>query len=280
MRKFSASVLASSSAALGAALVVFASSAYAAPKPETGWGLPHDASQYGHHVDWLIHITNIFVGILFVIMCVWMLIAVFRHGEKHEAEHDHGTGKKHVMTALALSGVIFFVVDGNLYVNAMKDIGTYWGFEKIEPDPKTVKIEVNAHQWAWDFRYPGPDGRFNTADDILSLNELQVPVGRPIVMQMASPDVIHSLYLPNFRIKQDVTPGMVNRMWFQAKETGEFDIACAQHCGAHHYKMKGLLRVLPNESFEQWQKEASAIAERGFDTNDSTAHWGWEWKPL
>jgi len=63
-----------------------------------------------------------------------------------------------------------------------------------------------------------------------------------VILELASADVIHSFYLPNLRLKQDAMPGMINRMWFQAKETGEFDIGCAQHCGTNHYKMKGSSR--------------------------------------
>src|SRR5581483_7940233 len=101
-----------------------------------------------------------------------------------------------------------------------------------------VRIEVNAHQWAWDVRYTGPDGKFNTADDVTSLNEITVPVDAPVILELASTDVVHSLYIPNLRIKQDVVPGTLTKAWFQATETGQFEIGCAQHCGTHHYKMR------------------------------------------
>jgi cytochrome c oxidase subunit 2 len=67
-------------------------------------------------------------------------------------------------------------------------------------------------------------------------------------------------------------------MWFQAKEPGEYDIGCAQHCGTHHYKMKALLTVLSASDFKLWQAQQSAIAQRGFDADDKGAHWGWDWK--
>src|SRR5215831_17537038 len=79
-----------------AAALAFASLAGAAPKPEAGWGLPRDVSEYGHHIDWLIEVTMVFVVILFVIMVIWMLWAVFAHGEKHTAEYDHGDSKHSV----------------------------------------------------------------------------------------------------------------------------------------------------------------------------------------
>jgi len=103
-------------------------------------------------------------------------------------------------------------------------------------------------------------------------------VDTPIYVQLTSTDVIHSFYLPNFRTKMDAVPGQVNRLWFQAKEPGEYDIGCAQHCGTHHYKMKALLTVLSANDFKSWQAQQSAIAQRGFDADDKVAHWGWDWK--
>src|SRR5262249_42487612 len=160
-------------------------------------------------------------------------IAVFKHNKDHPADYDHGDSKHSVKTALGLSALIFFVVDGNLWVDSTVGVnGIFWNFEKLDANPETVKIEVNARQWIWEARYTGPDGKFNTGDDPIVTNDIRVPVDTPVYLQLASPDVIHSFYLPNLRIKQDAVPGMINKMWFQAKQTGEYDIACAQHCGA------------------------------------------------
>ena len=253
--------------------------ALAAPQRESGLGLPHDASADGHRIDWLIQVTMVFVVILFVIMCIWMLTAVLKHNEKHEAEYDHGDSAKQVRFAATLSALIFFVVDGNLWINSTIDVNAaFWNFGGAESAQNAVRIEINAHQWAWDARYPGPDRKFNTADDIVTLNDVKVPVGAPIILELASADVIHSFYLPNFRIKQDAMPGMINKMLFQAKEAGQFDIGCAQHCGTNHYKMKGLLTVLPADEYARWEAEASANGTRAFDANDEGAHWGWDWK--
>jgi len=210
---------------------------------------------------------------------IWMVWACVKHNQKHEAEYDHGDAKKSVRTALLLSAVIFFVVDGNLFYNSTTVVfRVFWNHDSVENNPQAVKIEVNAHQWAWDARYAGPDGKFNTKDDIVTLNDIRVPLGVPVLLQLVSPDVIHSFYLPNLRIKQDAMPGMINRLWFQAKETGEFDIGCAQHCGVHHYKMKGMLSVLSPEEFKAWAADQSAIGSRAYDPKDTEAHWGWEWR--
>lgn len=268
--------------ALGAACAVFAASAHASadPIPETSiWSLPHDASAEGHRVDWLIKSTNVFVFLLFVVMCVWIGYAVFKHNKDHKAEYDHGDSKHHISIALGVSALIFFVVDGNLWFNSSIDVNSvFWNHGAADQKPNAVRIEINAHQWAWDARYAGPDGKFNTPDDVVTLNDIRVPIGAPIVLQLASTDVIHNFYLPNFRIKQDAMPGMINRMWFQAKETGEFDIGCSQHCGTHHYKMKGRLTVLEPEAYKNWIAELSAQKVQAYNEKDKGANWGWEWK--
>lgn len=253
--------------------------AHATPKPETGWSLPHDASEYGHNIDWLINITMVFLTLLFVIMVAWMLIASLKHNKNHTADYDHGDSKHSLYTALGLSGVIFLIVDGNLWWKSTFDVNQlFWNFEKIESNKDVLRIEINARQWIWEARYAGPDGKFNTEDDIITTNDVRVPVGTPIYLQLASPDVIHSFYLPNFRIKQDAVPGMINKMWFQAKETGEYDIACAQHCGANHYQMRGTLTVLSKEDFALWAAVRSADTARIYEASDTEAHWGWNWK--
>ena len=263
---------------VAAVLMGFSPAVFAEVEKETGLNMPRDVSLDGHRISWLIDITMLFLVILFVLMCVWMLIAIFKHDENHEAEYDHGDAKKQIAIALTISGVIFVIVDGNLYVNAMVDLNeVFWNYGALEDNPDTVKIEVNAHQWAWDARYAGPDGKFNTKDDIVTLNDLYMPVDRPVYVQLTSSDVIHSFNLPNFRVKQDVVPGNVTPLWFQAVETGEFDIGCAEHCGAFHYKMKGRMTVLTQADFDTWASLASQKSALAFNQQDQDAHWGWDW---
>jgi cytochrome c oxidase subunit 2 len=265
--------------AAGAIASLLSGLALAAPVPESGLGLPRDVSHEGHRIDWLIQVTMGFVVILFVIMCIWMFLAVTRHDEKHTAEYDHGDAAHQIRFAAGLSALIFFVVDGNLWFNSTMDVTkVFWNFEGQEAKPDALRIEVNAHQWAWDARYAGPDGKFNTKDDIITLNDIRVPVDTPVILELASTDVIHSFYLPNFRIKQDAMPGMINRMWFSGKQVGEYDIGCAQHCGNAHYKMKGKLTVLSKEDYAKWAAEASANGARVYSEEDEGARWGWDWK--
>lgn len=267
--------------AAGVSAALFSGAALANPVAELGLGLPRDVSVEGHRIDWLIKVTMGFVVILFVIMCIWMALAVFKHDEKHVAEYDHGNAKHQIRFAAGLSGLIFFVVDGNLWLNATMDLSSaFWNFSGAEAKPDAVRIEINAHQWAWDARYAGPDGKFNTKDDIVTLNDIRIPEGTQVILELASTDVIHSFYLPNFRMKQDAMPGMINHMLFEARkgQVGEYDIGCAQHCGTNHYKMKGRLTVMSKEDYARWAAEASANGARVYSEDDAGSHWGWDWK--
>ena len=261
-------------------LGALAPKALAAPLEGSGIGLPHDASANGHLIDTLINETSFFVIVMFSIVCAWILYSAFFHGKKHKAVYDHGDTFKSYRWTLFTAAAIFFVVDGKLYAASMSDLANVFGnFPMVEANPKSVRIEINAHQWMWTARYAGPDGQFNTADDIVTNNDVVVPQGAPVIFQIASTDVIHAFNLPNFRAKVDAVPGTINRMWIEAKETGEFDIACAQHCGANHYKMKGKLTVLPREDYDRWASQASANSARAFDADDLDSHWGWDWAP-
>ena len=212
-------------------------------------------------------------------MCIWMVWACVAHNEGHEAEYDHGTAHKSVTIALVISALIFVVVDGNLFINSMIDLDeAFWNFDKAESHPDAVRIEINARQWAWQGRYAGNDGEFNTADDVTVLNHFKIPIGVPVIMQVGAVDVIHSIYLPNLRAKTDVIPGTINKIWFEAKDTGDFDIGCAQHCGTNHYKMKGMLSILPHADYKRWLAETSNAAAKSFDPKDTGAQWGWAWK--
>lgn len=117
-------------------------------------------------------------------------------------------------------------------------------------------VYVSAKQWMWKFTYP--DGR--VANDILT-----VPAGRSVRLAMISRDVIHSFYVPGFRLKQDVLPGRYTSIWFQATEPGEYPIFCAEYCGVAHSMMRGTVKVLSPTDYESWLsqpvKDASGLTD-------------------
>jgi cytochrome c oxidase subunit II len=260
------------------AALTFARAAAAAPLPEPGYGLPRDASEHGHLVDWLVHFTLVATTVIFVVVAVFLLFALVRHRRGRVADYQPGS-RGSIALVLGFVGLVVVAVDGTLFVSTLADMNhVFWNFAAAEARPDAVRIEVQAHQWAWQARYPGPDGRFNTPDDVVTLNDIRVPVGAPVVLQLASVDVIHSLALPNFRVKQDAVPGTITKLTFHGRTPGEYEIACAQHCGPNHYKMRGILTVLEPERYREWLSAAEADARRAHDPEDAEARWGWDWR--
>ena len=144
-----------------------------------------------------------------------------------------------------------------------------------------------AEQFAWNIHYPGADGVFGTTrldlvdaefnplgldrddpyavDDITTINQLHIPVNKPVLIQLSSKDVIHSFALPVMRVKQDAVPGMEIPVWFVPIKIGNWEIACAQLCGLGHYRMRGFLTVESAEDYEAW---LAAEAEKLVDDDD------------
>jgi cytochrome c oxidase subunit 2 len=156
---------------------------------------------------------------------------------------------------------------------------TLWAAVTSEPPADAMLIEVTGQQFAWNVRYTGPDGMLgrtdhllasqenpigldkadpHATDDVLLLNQMVLPQDRPVRVQVRSMDVIHSFFLPNFRVKQDAVPGMTIQLWFTPKETGDFEIACAEHCGLGHYRMRGQVHVVPARGFDKALTDAAA----------------------
>ena len=240
--------------------------------------IPADVSVDGHLVDGVLGYLTWATGILFAVAIGVLLVSLFRDraGPGRTAAYTHGDRRRDQLLTLAVGLVMFLAVDAVLAARAHRALTErFWHY----PDgPRVLRVEVTARQWSWTFRTAGPDGRFATPDDVVTLGELHVPVGRPIFLKLRSKDVVHSLYLPNFRTKLDAIPGSTTRMWIEATTPGRYEIGCAQHCGASHYKMRGFLTVLDAKDFAQWLTDESVVAQRRFDEGDPDAHWGWDWE--
>jgi len=245
--------------------------------------LPHDASLDGHLVDGVIGYLTLTTGLAFLAVLVFLLIAIVFHRERAgrtRAHHTHGNRPRDRALTFAVALVMFVAIDVTLAARAAGELSRrFWHYP--ESDPNALRVEVTARQWSWTFRTAGPDGRFGTGDDVVTLGELDVPVGRPIYLKLRSRDVVHSLYLPSFRTKIDAIPGSTTRLWFQAQEAGRFEIACAQHCGVSHYKMRGLLIARPEGEYRDWLARAETDSRlRGEATlpaaGEATGGWDWE----
>ena len=114
-------------------------------------------------------------------------------------------------------------------------------------------IRIEPRQFEWDITYPGPDGEFDTPDDINTINQLYLAVHQPVQIMLQGQDVIHSFFVPEFRIKQDAVPGMPTSVWINPTREGEYEIACAELCGLGHYRMRGFVHIVSADSVARWE---------------------------
>ncbi|HWA99074.1 MAG TPA: cytochrome c oxidase subunit II [Pirellulales bacterium] len=211
--------------------------------------MPRDVSEHGHEIDHLWNFILILTGVVFIateVVLFWFLWRYEASSHADPVKFTHGSHNLEVVWTILPAATLLFIA---IYqMNAWADV-------KIRRPDMPPTVEVMARQFEWRLRFPGPDGRFDTPDDIHGLNDLHVPVDEDVLIDLKSMDVLHDLFLPNLRVKQDAVPGMKIPVWFRAKEVGQFDLVCAELCGWGHYKMKGRLTVEPRSDYEAWLKK-------------------------
>ena len=214
--------------------------------------LPENVSTYGGDIDatfrLIYYLTVIWFFITFGVLG-WFLVR-YRHREGQRAAYVRGERLGEVAWLLVPVAVVL-VLDFWIGFKG----APAWARVKIERPAAELTIRVTGKQFNWEVVYAGPDGRFDTADDRTFDNEIHVPVGKPVRLELRSKDVIHSFFLPNLRLKQDVVPGRVIDAWFEATKTGKYELPCAMLCGFGHSGMKGYLFVETPEAFDQWRAE-------------------------
>ncbi len=224
------------------------------------WWLPPAASTFAGPIDGLFLAIFIITGIALVIVEVGLLwFAVkYRARPGRKAFYTHGSLRAEVIwTSIPAVTVVALGIVSNHYWVRMK------GRDSVPPNAYAIGVHVK--QFEWQLTYPGPDGQLGTGDDFTLRNQLHIPVNQAIVVRLTSEDVIHSFYIPQFRIKQDAVPGMHINAWFQATQTGEYEIGCAELCGMGHYKMRARVFVHTPEEFNAWMA-AQAAGEGGGST--------------
>lgn len=215
--------------------------------------LPENVSTYGGQIDGLFRLILWITGTIFVVVEALLVIFIFRYRrrEGRVPRYTHGSNRLEVFWTI-IPAVICVV----LALMSRRS----WAEIKQNMPKEAMSIEVTAEQFAWNIRYPGPDGKLDTTDDVVTLNQLHFPVGRAVVVTLHSKDVIHSFFLPEFRVKQDAVPGMTTRIWFEATRVGHWEIACAELCGLGHFRMKGFVTVETPEEFDRWLAETAREA--------------------
>ena len=223
------------------------------------WGLwfPPIYSSYGGSIDFLFYVILWMVTVTFIgteALLVWF---VFRYSKRDNsrATYTHGNHTLEMVWTAIPALLLIFVAFSQMKA---------WTTVKInfpEEGPYTVEkplMEVYASQFDWRVRYPDPQGNFDGADVIEVPYEITVPANRAVVFRLKSRDVLHSFFVPVFRLKQDAVPGMSIPVWFEATTPGEYDLICAELCGWGHYKMAGRIKVLPEAEFDRWLADKRA----------------------
>jgi cytochrome c oxidase subunit 2 len=213
--------------------------------------LPEQASTFANEIDSIFHLIAWITGVVFVIVEALLLFFLwkYRHREGRQAHYTHGNNRLEVIWTIvpALICVMLALLSRRI-----------WEEMKERMPREALEIHITGEQFAWNIRYAGPDDKFDTPDDIVTLNQLHFPVGKPVVATLTSKDVIHSFFLPEFRVKQDAVPGMRTRIWFEGNRVGNWEIACAELCGLGHFRMKGFVTVDTPENFGKWLAEQAA----------------------
>jgi cytochrome c oxidase subunit 2 len=213
--------------------------------------LPEDVSTYGPEIDRLFYVIYYVTGATFFIVQFTLLafLILYRHRDDRRATYTHGnTGLEIAWTiAPAILLVILAFVSRSV-----------WASIKERVPPSDMQVQVTAKQFNWEIAYPGPDGKLGTADDVTMDNDLHVPVGKTIRVQLKSRDVIHSFFIPQARFKQDAVPGHDIPVWFKITKPGKYEIPCAELCGFGHSGMRGWLYVHPLDEYEAWARQNNA----------------------
>jgi cytochrome c oxidase subunit II len=255
----------------------------------TEWmGMPALAATHGAQIDNLVGWIHVFMLILFVGWGGFFLYAIarFRKSRNPVADYKGVTSKNSTYSEIGVA-----VVEAILLIGFAIPL---WAarVDTVPPENQALTVNLTPEQFAWNVRYAGPDGVFGRTDiklidlqsnplgvdrsdpaakdDVTTVNQLYLPVNKPIIVNLRSKDVIHSFNVPEFRVKQDAIPGLTIPIWFipnvttaeMRQRTGnpqfQYEIACAQLCGLGHYRMRGFVTVLSAEEFQKWMDDEQA----------------------
>jgi len=215
--------------------------------------LPPQKSTIASDVDALFNFINIVSAVILIGIVIAIVYFVIKYKRKSDNDItslvDHNNTLEITWSAIPLVLIIIVFI---------------WGFRdfmRLRTAPgDAYEIHVTGKSWLWEYTYV--NGGKN-------LNDLYVPAGRPIKLVMSSADVLHSFYVPDYRIKQDVVPGRYTTVWFEVKEPGQSQIFCTEYCGRSHSDMLGKVIALEQSEFDQWLKSSGGKPE-----DMSLAEWG------
>jgi cytochrome c oxidase subunit 2 len=199
--------------------------------------LPEQASTHAFHVD-MLYFFLLGMSLFFTVLIASLIIFFAIKYHKSNIKVDRTQHPGHSLRTEILWMVGPFILSMVIFV---------WGavlfFSAFRPPAGAMEVRVVGKQWMWKFQH---------ASGRREINTLHVPLGQPVKLTMISEDVIHSMYVPAFRMKRDVLPGSYATCWFEATKTGEFHLFCAEYCGTNHSRMTGKVVVMEPAAFEAW----------------------------
>jgi len=213
---------------------------------------PENISTFGGDIDGVFSLIYYVVGFWFLLTEGALFYFIFRYRKRAGQRAAYVRGERwNELAWVVVPAAIVLALDLGIDMAS----GPAWARVKEHQPPGGVEVHATGKQFNWEFTYPGPDGQFGTADDVTLDNELHVPVGQNVRLVLRSKDVIHSFFIPNVRLKQDVLPGRTIPAWFNATKPGTYEIACAELCGFGHYNMRGFLTVHEAADYQRWVQE-------------------------
>ena len=241
------------------------------------WWFPPSITEFGSQIDAQFHRTLVITGTVFVLAQLGLALVIFRSRDQGQrATYFEGNSTMEFVWTLAT--VVMFVGLGLYGEHA-------WAEAHFQgAAPGALQVEVTGQQFAWNFRYAGPDGKWGTIkpelvsassgnplgldprdpsgkDDVVS-PVMYVPAGHEVELLIRTQDVTHSFYVRELRLKQDAVPGMTIHMHFDATVPGQYEIACAELCGLGHYRMRSFLNVVSQDDFDKWMKDQEAALQQ------------------
>lgn len=236
--------------------------------------MPELASRHGAGIDSMLNYLLVTVGGLFLIGYLALAYLIWRGAQRDRIGPRFASRRSELLLSGALGLGMALIAEGGVLAIGMPVWSEYF---EATPSPDAISIDVTAQQFMWNVRYPGPDRTFGRTraeliddatnaigmdrsdpagkDDIITVNEITVPVNRLVHLTLHSRDVIHSFFLPNFRVKQDAVPGMTPEVMFLPTRVGNYELACAELCGLAHYRMRGFFNVVSQSEFDEWLRK-------------------------
>ena len=232
-------------------------------------GLPVEASAHAAQIDQMIVLVHWLMAVMFVGWGLFFVFVLFkfRQGANPKASYTGAKGKVAKSTEIAVAIVEVVLLIGYAIPAWAARVAQF----PAESD--AVVVHAVGEQFAWNVQYPGADGKFgrtdiklitaanplgldrtdpDAKDDVTTINQLNIPVDRPILVHLSTKDVIHSFGITEMRVKQDAIPGMQIPVWFVPTRVGDYEISCSQLCGLGHYRMRGFVTVQTADAYQSW----------------------------